>query len=87
MFGQPLYWQQETSGKLKEAVLTYVDNKPLNESQILSLKLYFQQWISASAWEPTDEVIDLRYSVEKIATVKDIDNWVEDAIAAGVDPL
>lgn len=83
----PVYWYDDASPVLKQAIAAYLSKKPLSESEILSVKLYLQQFIGVTAWEITDEIINLRTSAEAIATVKDIDNWIDDANLNGIDPL
>jgi hypothetical protein len=82
----PLYWQDESSGKLRESIDAYFNNT-LNPELIARLQFYFRQWINSSVWELTDKILDLRESVDAITTKQDIDRWVESASLAGVDPL
>lgn len=93
----PLYWMQETSGKLREAIETYIHyrankNHPKpTERHLLLMQAYFKQWINAPAYDqgPGDktELLALRNSVEKLDSIQDINRWLDRAFSIGIDPL
>ncbi|AFY74751.1 hypothetical protein Syn7502_02813 [Synechococcus sp. PCC 7502] len=84
---QPLYWKNETSGHLEAAVIAYVNRLELSSKDIGLLKSYFAIWVNATVWMQSKELENLRQSVEAIATVEDIHQWLDKAIDIGIDPL
>lgn len=82
----PGFWRNETSGVLKPAVETYLQDMPMTDRDIASMRLYFRQWIDAPEFR--GEMVDaLRVQVDSITTRDDIDRWLDRAIDAGIDPL
>ncbi len=83
----PLYWKNETSGQLEKVVAAYVNQQPIDNDGIRMLQQYFSIWANATVWMPSKELENLRQSVDAIATVADIDQWLDRAIDIGIDPL
>jgi hypothetical protein len=87
MIVQPLYWMNETSGHLEAAVIAYLNERELNRGDIDLLKSYFAIWTNATVWSESDELDKLRQSIGAIATIADIDRWLDRALNMGIDPL
>ncbi|MGL4620696.1 hypothetical protein [Chroococcidiopsis sp.] len=95
--GIPHYWMYETSGKLKVAIHAYLNHMgsksafPMSDDHIALIREYFRQWIFAPAYMSAEgfeaEKAALRESVGAIATVRDIDRWLDRANQIGIDPL
>lgn len=59
------------------------------------LQLYFEQWIHSPVWdqnphltEPSKAKLEqLRFAVGLIRTRDDVDAWLEEVTAQGMDPL
>jgi hypothetical protein len=65
----------------------YLDGEELPSEGIGTMRAYLRQWISSPVWLESTELTELRESVEKIATTEDIDVWLLQAAAEGIDPL
>lgn len=88
----PLYWQNEQTGKLREAVTAYLNNRidgeTVTENQIALLVEYIAYWVKAPCWDaPSDELQELRLSVEQLDTAEKVDEWIQKALDLGIDPL
>jgi hypothetical protein len=86
----------ETSGKLAEAVRTYLEHRADMTLLMLNyLRAYCMQWIDSPAWdanphisaEDVRELADLRLDARAIFTLDALDTWLARAIAIGADPL
>lgn len=86
MIGLPGYWQHETSGVLRPAVVAYLHGEPMTPEQIAAMRTYLRQWIFAPAWRGAD-VNTLRARVDGLVSVDSIDRWLRDAVECGIDPL
>jgi hypothetical protein len=82
----PGYWMNESSGKLKPAVLAYLKGEKLDEVQIGFIRAYLRQWIDDPMWQG-DEVEGLRASVGAICDRPSIRDWLDEALKANIDPL
>ena len=83
----PGYWVNETSGVLRPVVSAYLKVEPMTDEQIMLMRAYLLQWIDAPAWLPSPQLEELRRSVRKLSTREDIDKWIAEALAIGIDPL
>ncbi len=82
----PGYWMHETSGVLRPVVTAYLEGKPLTAYQVSLMRNYLRQWIEHPEW--MGENIDLlRATVGSLRNRRDIENWLEVAERAGIDPL
>lgn len=82
----PGYWMHETSGVLRPVVTAYLEGKPLTTYQVSLMRNYLRQWIEHPEW--MGENIDLlRATVGSLRNRRDIENWLEVAERAGIDPL
>lgn len=91
----PRYWMHETSGVLRPAVEAYLAGGPLSDGQSATLRAYFRQWIMAPAWDRNPHLgredaawlAELRQQVDGLTSRAAIDNWLDAAVAGGLDPL
>lgn len=89
--GTPLYWRDESSGKLKKAIEQYCywaagesDRKP-DLSQFHLIKGYFRYWINAPCWK--GNIAELNKQLESIETVEELEPWLNNCLVEGIDPL
>ncbi len=97
----PLYWRNETSGKLAGAIGSYLDNRihqtSMTVEEIELVRAYLIQWIDApgwdSAWDSTwgsggdPELQELRLSARTLNSADEIQKWIFKALEIGIDPL
>jgi hypothetical protein len=81
----PGFWMDETSDALRPAVEAYVQREPLSDEQIAALRAYLRQWIVAP-WKGSG-IERLRAKVDGLQSRDAIDDWLDDALAEGIDPL
>lgn len=81
----PGYWMDETSGVLRPAVERYLHREPLSGRDIAALRGYFRQWMTG-AWVGPG-IADLRRRVDGLDSARAINDWLDDALARGIDPL
>lgn len=94
--GAPGYWRAEASGILAPVVQKYLlGRRPLTPTEIGVLRDYFTQWAEAPVWDTNPHadgfsravLQSLRDDARAIRTMKDVDQWVQDALDQGMDPL
>lgn len=83
----PGYWMYEVGGELKSAVAAYLNDQPLSLREIALFRAYLIQWIDADVWAESAALAELRRSVLKIQTPRDITVWLAQAMEEGIDPL
>lgn len=81
----PGFWMYETSGVLRPAVDAYLNHEPMSGEQIAALRAYLRQWIAAPWIGPGIE--RLRTKVDGLQSREAISDWLDDALAEGIDPL
>lgn len=92
---EPHYWQWETSGVLRPAVERFIKHEPLSEQDIATMRAYLRQWVSATAWdanphasdEDRQHLAELRARVHGLTSRKALDDFINDLIEEGLDPL
>ena len=85
--GGPLYWRDEVTGVLGAAVKAYFNDRlTVTPEQVLILCDYCRHWANAPVWQG-EGVADLRSKAQRMATVSDLAEWLDDAIGAGIDPF
>ncbi len=91
--GVPLYWMDEESGAMREAVQAFLywavrlpgQPRPSQE-QLALLRDYFAHWINAPGWAGK-EVEKLRADIQSASTAEELLQWQERAESEGIDPL
>jgi hypothetical protein len=78
----PYYWMHETSGKMKEIVMKFLENESLNLYELEVLRWYFYQWIAAMPSKPDD------FSKVLLMTQEELKFYNMDLLNKyGIDPL
>ena len=75
----------ETTGRLRQAVSTYLAGGAMTPGEVAVLRVYLRQWISGP-WQKKN-LNTLRLTVRAIRTRTDIDRWLALAMHDGIDPL
>lgn len=91
----PGYWMYETSGVLRPAIEAYLHGGPMSEAQIAAMRAYLRQWIGAPAWDQNPHagpeerawLARMRARIDDLVSRKAINDWLDDALDGGVDPL
>jgi hypothetical protein len=85
MNGPPGFWMYETSGVLRPAVEAYLNRQPMTDAQIGAMRAYLRQWAAGPWFGPGIEA--LRAKIDGLMSRAAIDDWLDDALAEGIDPL
>jgi hypothetical protein len=80
----PGYWMNEMSGDLRPVIEAYLHGRELTPEQCAIMRVYLWQWIMHPAWTGVEE---LRSSIEGLTSNEAIDQWLEQALVLGIDPL
>ena len=81
----PGYWMYETSGVLRPAVEAYLNREPMSDADIAAMRAYLRQWIAAGFIGP--DIGALQRRVDGLTDREAIEEWLDDAIELGIDPL
>lgn len=93
--GLPLYWRDEQSGQLENAIFAYLEfvtkqtSQPPNETQIFLIRCYFEHYIMAPCWQEDENgtLLKLRAETKNINSVDAISAWLTVASEIALDPL
>ncbi|MBW4598714.1 MAG: hypothetical protein KME29_03770 [Calothrix sp. FI2-JRJ7] len=93
--GVPLYWRDEQSGQLENAIFAYLEfvtkhaTVPPNETQIFLIRYYFEHYIMAPCWQDDGNgtLTRLREDTKNINSVEAISAWLKLASEIALDPL
>lgn len=94
--GAPLYWRDEVSGVLADAIRIYLNTPDaLTVREVSHIRAYLSQWIQAPVWDlnpahtarSRTALSNLRAGVGAIANATDIRAWLRAALEEGNDPL
>ena len=86
----------ETGVELKAAVQHYlVEPNAITMREVALMRAYVVQWIDSPAWDAnpnasTESIVmldALRRQARRIAGTADLQKWIHDALAEGIDPL
>ena len=93
----PLYWGDEQSGKLKQAVTAFIEYLSQNGNgdgpsgqplrQIIN---YFNHWVLCPLWKGEHiekDLIQLRYEIKHVTTLEQLETWFLKVRAIELDPL
>jgi hypothetical protein len=91
----PGYWMNETSGRLRPAVMAFLNGAELGVDQIALLRAYCRQWIMADVWDMNPHMgaeekvwlAELRADLDTLTTRAAISSWLDRATEGGLDPL
>ena len=92
MPSEPRYWMQESSGVLHPVIEAYLNGDELDAAQVATMRAYLRQWVMSPVWDANPfaeggELDVLRALVDTMRTRKDVDNWLQQAMEMGIDPL
>jgi hypothetical protein len=82
--GGPLYWADEQSGVLPQAVTAYLQGEETPEQLALVLE-YVRYWLKAPCWR--GDVQEIRQRIDFVTTRDGLQAFLSDALAFGIDPL
>jgi hypothetical protein len=82
----PDFWANATDRALRAAVSAFLYGHPLDEPQIATVRGYLREWIMRPQWQGPD-VPRLRARVDGLTSPQAINEWLADAVNAGLDPL
>lgn len=96
--GGPLYWMNDTSGQMPEAVKAFLNHglgqATCTPAQTELVRQYCEYYINAPCWslgEPGeqyhDTFIELRERVKTLKTAEEIAAWINESCGLGIDPL
>jgi hypothetical protein len=89
--GIPLYWMDEQSGELKNAINAYLDHQikgaAVTDGQIELIRDFLEYYVNAPCWQGEEELAYLRLAVREVRSAKAIAEWIDKAKALGMDPL
>jgi len=93
--GGPLYWRDEQSGWLLEAVEAYYEfllkGRLPPQAQLELLTGYVAYWVHAPCWtgleEDGSDLEQLRNSAKSIRSWPELRDWCEKAMDLGIDPF
>ena len=80
------YWMYETSGALRPAIVAYLKDEPLTDEHIAAIRHYLAQWIYAPGFDGQG-VGRLRDTLGGLKSRQAIDQWLDEAMDIGIDPL
>lgn len=91
----PPYWKNETSGKLKNAILALMDTWTdkhylLSPQELETLKDYLTLWIDYPEWDRSgqEQQFELLSSqLKSVTSTEQLNQWLDDALHIGIDPL
>jgi|SRR5579884_2916280 len=87
----PLYWGNEQSGMMRDAVAAYY-NGAMSGSQVELLREYLTYYINAPCWQVAEEEREkfdqLKQATTTLTTVDQFSHWLYECLASfGLDPL
>jgi hypothetical protein len=85
----------ETSGRLRPAVVAFLEGRDLTGDHVAVLRAYCRQWIMSNAWDTNPHagaeerawLAELRADIEGLTTRAAISSWLRRATEGGLDPL
>lgn len=75
----------ETTGVLRPAIMAYLNHDEMTGEQIAAMRAYLRQWAAGPWVGPGVET--LRADVDRLQTRDALVQWIELAVALGLDPL
>lgn len=91
----PRYWMHETSGVLAPVIRAYLNRLPFGPVEVATMRAYLRQWINSPTWDMNPHIDEngkarlemLRQMIPEIRTRENVDQWLQIAMEAGIDPL
>lgn len=94
--GLPLNWQDEKGAKLAAAVMAYFmymankDEPPPTPEQLALTIEYGTHYIFAPCWDKSGfarELLQLRYEIQCVKTLEQLDRWIHKCLEITIDPF
>lgn len=96
--GLPLYWRDDQSGVLADAIKAYLDEriegKQMTAEQFDLVRAFLSYYINAPCWsrnltddEKSVRLMALRADVRNLKKPDDISGWIRRCLDIGLDPL
>lgn len=80
--GGPVYWKHETSGKMKQIIVKFLNREPFNQWELETFRWYVHQWVEAMPSKPSD------YNKILLMSQADLFRYLSDELLGyGIDPL
>lgn len=91
----PKYWTMETSGRLRNAMVRYLDGLIAFPGDSELIRDYLDQWVASPAWDMNPHQDDhgrmslqsMREQVKGLKCRSDFDRFIEELTHRGMDPL
>jgi len=83
----PHFWMTERSGRLEEAVETYLNGEPLGPVALDLIKQYLRQYIERAVMTGDANRGALLRRVETLRNSADIERFADDLAEVGVEPF
>lgn len=80
--GMPFYWQQETSGKMKEIIQKFLKQQPMNDWEYEIFRWYVWQWTRAMPVKPDDFNKILLMNLQELSSY-----LTGELLELGIDPI
>lgn len=95
--GTPLNWQDDITNRLRNAIMSYLDQSPTTE-QLKIVIAYLQHHIHAPCWleqsplgeahdEVKKEILALREKSLQVESLDDVNQYINAALNIALDPL
>ncbi len=81
----PRFWMEEQSGVLADAVETYMRSEPLAAAQLDVMKIYLRQYLERAVLASDANRGLLLNRIEKLRTVRDIEQFADELSEWGVE--
>lgn len=84
--GGPLYWMNETSGRLGCAVVNFFHDRMSHDDLRIIIE-YVRHWVMAPCWYECEELHRLRSEIRIIHTERALRVFLHDLEELGIDPF
>lgn len=81
--GVPLYWMNEQSGNLRQAVMAYLEGREDNDQRAWVIE-YIRYVLDAPCWRGVER---LRAEAAAANSRKDLETLFDHCLEVGIDPL
>jgi hypothetical protein len=83
----PHYWMTEQTGRLAEAVETYVSGEPLDPAALDLIRQYLRQYLERAIMTGDANRNMLLGKLATLRTVREIERFADDLAEIGVEPF
>jgi len=86
MNGVPHSWQNETTGRLRAAIMAYLSKTP-TDYQLKLVIAYAQHYLHAPCWDDVVAIKGLRAQSMNLETIDQVNHLINLALKVDIDPL